>query len=407
MKTSRNIFYLAAALLAVLLPSAVSCSPGLDEGSGAAPEITFKTNPVTLAGGTQFVSVKASAAWTITVAYNGDSQDWLNFTPSEGNGDNGRVILQYSANPGEKARKAVVTISSQSKKSTYTFAQAGSAEDVSPDPVVTPETPSTSTDTPSAWLELPRTDMGDNYAFFTHYMTAGGASKRNYSFYWSKSDMVSIWVAYPLNASLIGSGSRSDDSAFQKDPLLEAAGIRQPDVSYTFKGYTRGHQIPSADRYSGDSNRQTFYSSNMTPQLWDFNGGIWASLEGRVRTWARMAGTDTCYVVTGCVVDGKAKTLCNDAASTSVSVPKAYYKAMLRHTKAATVGIGGYNGIAIYLPHQDYGDGATTSKDMYISIDELESRIGIDLFVNLPAKVGEDMASRIEAEDPKSSTLWW
>ena len=42
-----------------------------------------------------------------------------------------------------------------------------------------------------------------------------------------------------------------------------------------------------------------------------------------------------------------------------------------------------------------------------MSVDDLEEKLGIDFFVNLPAKVGEDVAARIEAEDPKSVAWWW
>lgn len=45
-------------------------------------------------------------------------------------------------------------------------------------------------------------------------------------------------------------------------------------------------------------NNQTFYYTNMTPQLQNgLNGAIWAQLEGAVRGWS--SGIDTLYVVTG------------------------------------------------------------------------------------------------------------
>ena len=400
MKTVFRIFRVLPAALLVLW--AASCSGGLDDGqSGTAPELSFKTNPVSPAGGTQLVTVTASSSWTITVTGEGE---WLKFSPASGTGNNGLVKLEYSTNTAEAARTVTVIIASGTKNNKYTFTQNGTSSSTH----IPDEEPTDVEVTSTAkvdWLELPETGKGDNYAFFTHYMTVGSTVKRNYSFYWSKSDMVSIWVAYPMNSTLIGSGSRPDPEPWAKDPLLEAAGIAQPDVTYTFKGYTRGHQIASADRYVGNGNAQTYYSSNMTPQLWEFNGDIWASLEGRMRNWSKTAGTDTCYVVTGCVVDGKSKTLCNDG--TSVSVPKSYFKAILRHTKAATVGFGGYSALGILLQHKDYAPVENPTKDMFISIDELEKQLGIDLFVNLPAKVGDDMAAKIEAEDPQSSTVWW
>ena len=39
-----------------------------------------------------------------------------------------------------------------------------------------------------------------------------------------------------------------------------------------------------------------------------------------------------------------------------------------------------------------------------MSIDALEQKLGLDFFVNLPAKIGEDAAKKIEASEDKS---WW
>ena len=42
-----------------------------------------------------------------------------------------------------------------------------------------------------------------------------------------------------------------------------------------------------------------------------------------------------------------------------------------------------------------------------MSIDELEDKTGLDFFVNLPTKVGEDTAAKLEAQDPVNSSVWW
>ena len=39
-------------------------------------------------------------------------------------------------------------------------------------------------------------------------------------------------------------------------------------------------------------------------------------------------------------------------------------------------------------------------KTYSMSIDALEQKLGIDLFVNLPDQVGKSVADQIEAEDP-------
>lgn len=421
MKLRSHIFAVLAAALVVLLPVAVSCSGLGVEEVAQTPELSFKRNPEAREGGSQFISVSASTSWTLSVTFNGTQKDWLTITPISGEGSTASVMLKCTPNESEFTRKAVITIRSGGKMSNYTFTQNGPASD-SPvdghgddsqgdDDKPGPDTPQTRQ--PSGWLELPQADLGDNYAFFTHYMTVTGVRKRNYSFYWSKSDMLSIWVAYPMNRSLIGSGTRPNPEPWAMDPLLKQAGITQPDVTGTFKPsgvYGRGHQIASADRYVGDGNAQTYYSSNMTPQIHEFNGLIWAALEGRIRDWSKLAGTDTCYVVTGCVVKGSTATVTSNGNGVKVKVPTAYYKAVIRHALAPTVGYGGYSGLAIILDHKDYGD-VSPSKDMFCSIDELEKRLGIDLFANLPDALGQDLADKIEAEDPKNPTaslnLWW
>lgn len=42
-----------------------------------------------------------------------------------------------------------------------------------------------------------------------------------------------------------------------------------------------------------------------------------------------------------------------------------------------------------------------------MSVDDLEKRLGIDFFVNLPTKIGEDAAAKVEAEDPAKVAWWW
>ena len=40
-------------------------------------------------------------------------------------------------------------------------------------------------------------------------------------------------------------------------------------------------------------------------------------------------------------------------------------------------------------------------------VDELEEITGLDFFVNLPAKIGEEQAAKLEAVDPALSSVWW
>ena len=197
----------------------------------------------------------------------------------------------------------------------------------------------------------PETKDNDGLYFYTHDMTVGSKNIRNYSFYWDEKALVARWVAYPLNTALRGSGNRSE--AWGLDPLLPAS--KQPTVTSTFRGgWTRGHQIPSADRLNYAANVATFYGTNMTPQEYNFNGEIWARLEGTVRGWAGRC--DTLYVVTGCVVKGST-TKATDVDGKSITVPVAYYKAVLAYSKSNAAN-GGYRGLR-RLPEPRQGPGRT------------------------------------------------
>ena len=202
----------------------------------------------------------------------------------------------------------------------------------------------------------------------------------------------------------MGSSGRSE--AWGYDPFLPAA--KQSNVSGGFKEgdngwYARGHQLPSADRTVNDViNATTFYGTNITPQDNDFNAGVWATLEGRVRAWAN--SSDTLYVVTGCVTDW-AKHYVYDRSNNKVTVPTAYYKAVLRYRKDATIGHRGYMAAAFWYNHEGYPQ--TFSKNESLSVAALEERLGYELFVNLSDVVGPDAASSIKSEKPSTVNWWW
>ena len=246
------------------------------------------------------------------------------------------------------------------------------------------------------WLELPATSAEDGHTFLHHTMYFGSQETRSFSLYWDSENMVARWVAYPLYRKAIGYGTRSNEWGL--DPLLQRSEQPVLATSYTSsdgKSYDRGHQIPSADRLSYESNRKTFYFTNMTPQLNEFNGGIWAELEDAVRVWAKRSETDTLYVVTGCTVDDS-ETFVKDNDGKQITVPTHYYKALLR------VYQGNYNAIGFWLEHKKYSS-SKIDKSIAVSIDQLEELTGEDFFVNLPDAV----QFTVEAQDPASDSWWW
>ena len=389
----------------VVMLALSSCGSGGKEDV-LPPTVEVKTAVVEAGGYSQFIYVKASSSWRITITSEdgGEPVDWIIADPSSGSGDMD-VTLKVEENESEKERSAVLTVENSAGKALKTISQKGKKPEIKPGPDPTPEPKPNET----GWLELPSVPAGTD--FFAHSMTIGSVKTRNYSFIWDYDNLVAPWVAYPLCKWNMASNVKRTN-AWALDPLLPES--KQPVLYRGFsKGnngwYARGHQIPSADRLTSyESNAMTFYGTNMTPQIQEgFNGDIWATLEGMVRSWANKS--DTLYVVTGCVIDykdGETVKYALDNNGKKVTVPTAYYKVVLRYMKNSTVGYSGYSACAVWLDHKVYST-KTIDSSYSMSVDDLEEKLGIDFFVNLPAKVGEDVAARIEAEEPKSVTWWW
>lgn len=247
--------------------------------------------------------------------------------------------------------------------------------------------------TTASWMELPATSATDGLDLLVHRFQDG---KRSYAAYYDYDNLVSSWVAYPLHGGNIGTGKRMEESSFPMDPLLPRS--RQ---AYLPKGYKegnagkfdRGHQIPSADRLDWRVNLETFFSTNMTPQDNGLNSNAWGLLEDKVRGWARRS--DTLYVVTGCVTKGSDRYVL-DADDKKVTVPTGYYKALLRLSG------GEYTGAAFWFDNVE-NKASSIQKSMSMSIDELEEKVGVDFFVNLP----DDQEKDVEAAKPADAAWWW
>lgn len=390
MKLSRILIAAAAFLLA----AAVSCR----KEEEPIPVLTLKTTMVEAAGGTQSMTVAAQKSWRLSVEYeSGDG--WLHFSRTSGEGVVS-VLLTVDPNTEGEPRGAKICVDTPQHSISARIAQAGEAGGSVNAPL---------------WLELPALDQ-PKLGFFTHSMDGGKyidnktSGVRNWSFYYDYEAYVSWWVAYPLNSGLLkGSSGRSDWQA--TDPLLPASAVcdlssgSYGGASFSGGGWTRGHQIPSADRQmSYAANASTFYPTNLTPQDFNFNGGenysgIWVRLENQVRTYA--GRSDTLYVVTGCDVRNSTQ-WSGTRGGHAAKVPTHYYKALLRKKG------GNYSAIAFHIPHS--GNSSVCLADImdYIcSIDELEQRTGLDFFVNLPTLLGKDTADGIEAADPSVTVKNW
>lgn len=334
--------------------------------------LTLQNEDVPRAPGNQYLCIETNESWTLS-----SDSEWLTIDPLTGSGIKANIKVCYSANDTDCTRKATITAKTPTNETSIRLFQKGAynpAGGVAPGP----------------YLEYPAFKSQDHVQFIAHNHELDGKTFRNYAACYDSDARLSHWVAYPLNSSIIGGGSRSEQWGL--DPLV--APELQPQIFNSYYGpYDRGHQCPSADRLKYEMNVETFYFTNMTPQLAKFNQGVWADLEQKVRNAAY--ASDTLYVVTGCHI-GNSRTYTHDNAGNECVIPQGYYKALLRRKAGKYIDTGSFCAMAVYLEHNV--NTAMPGRSQMLSIDQLEEIVGEDFFPNLTKWISQEMADKVEAE---------
>ena len=217
----------------------------------------------------------------------------------------------------------------------------------------------------SQQLELPKSAPSDQ---IIHHS--------NYTLNYSEQHEQAKWVAYSLTSSQVyGSVGRTND--FRIDPKVKTGSASLSD--YKGSGYDRGHLAPAGDMKSTyTAMSESFYMSNMSPQVPGFNREIWKKLEGTVRNWAVV--NEKVYITTGAVLTASYPTI----GINKVSIPEFYYKVVLDYEQPEIKGIG------FILPNQKSNK---SLQSWAVSIDEVERFTGIDFFHTLPDDIEEQIAS--------------
>jgi endonuclease G len=208
-----------------------------------------------------------------------------------------------------------------------------------------------------------------------------------YSLSYNENHEQANWVAYELTENEVkGSVKRND--AFRSDPMISTGSAELSD--YKGSGYDRGHLAPAADmKWSALAMSESFYMSNMSPQDPSFNRGIWKRLESQVRQWAMDNGS--VYVATG----GLLLNGLNTIGSSSVSVPKYYYKVVLDYQDSD------YKAIGFLMPN---AASKQNLQDFAVTIDNVELITGIDFFHSLPDGIENSVESTISVSKWTFST---
>ncbi len=176
------------------------------------------------------------------------------------------------------------------------------------------------------------------------------------------------WVAYEMTkAQRQGQKVRRKDN-FRPDTKVKTKSAARSD--YKRSGYDRGHLVPAGDmNFNEQAMSESFYMSNMSPQVRNFNGGIWRELEEQTRDWVYKY--KHLYVVSGPVLTVRP---IERIGRNKVSVPRSYYKVLLDITKPEMKGIG-------FIMDNEVSDRHLS--EYAVTIDEVESLTGIDFFPDL------------------------
>ncbi len=185
----------------------------------------------------------------------------------------------------------------------------------------------------------------------------------NYALSYSEKHEQPEWVAYELKKEHL-TKNEFKRPYFEIDPKIRTNSADWR--NYKKSGYDKGHLCPAGDRrFTYDAFKETFLTSNISPQNHDFNAGIWNRLEQKVRYWTHRY--DQLYVITGGVLEEQLPTIGYEA----VSIPNYFYKIILdNHATNPKI-------IAFLIPHKE---SSKPLSDFIVPVDHLEKITGIDFF---------------------------
>lgn len=199
---------------------------------------------------------------------------------------------------------------------------------------------------------------------------------QNYRLAYSETHEGALWVQYKLNADMLNGQAQRKDN-FRRDPKV-TSGSASPD-DYRGSGYDRGHLCPAASMlYNQQAMDETFYMSNMAPQVPGLNRGRWKTLEEQEREWTAQYGK--MHVVTGPVYRQIIETI----GENKIAVPAQYYKIIWN---------GSDRIIAFLMPNQKCENGL---KWYAIPVDSVEVLTGFNFFSIIPNKIENDIEAIVD-----------
>jgi endonuclease G len=219
-------------------------------------------------------------------------------------------------------------------------------------------------------------NLRTNLVFYPTSTTNQIINHHYFTLSYSEKNELPEWVAYKITPYNINKNvDRTND--YRSDPFVKTNSASPSD--YVGSGYDMGHLAPARIMSSNAiSISESFYLSNICPQVPSFNRGIWKRLEGKVRFWG--AQNDSIYVVAGPILNAPIDRI----GENNVNVPRGFYKTLLRFKGGKT------KGIAFLMPNKKSG---ASIYSFAISIDSLEYLTGINFYKELDKNLQQKVES--------------
>ena len=208
-----------------------------------------------------------------------------------------------------------------------------------------------------------------------------------YISYFNTKHRIPNCVIYELTATQVAQcdapgAEKRKNYQFNADPMCSAS----PQWSdYKHSGYDRGHMAPANDmKWSKTSMEESFYMTNICPQLHALNDGCWRKLELAIHRWAKR--DKRLFIAAGPVLKNVMHTIGPDR---NISVPAAFYKVVYAPNQGRAIGF-------IFNNEKISGGYASHA----VSVDYVERVTGIDFFCALD----DALENKIEAHS--SIDMW-
>ncbi len=247
----------------------------------------------------------------------------------------------------------------------------------------TTEIPEKSKENPSENQNSPAEPTSDKPQYAENWLpasTTGDVVRHKFfALSYSEDHEQAEWVAWEMTRERLNNMDFMRTNTFLPDPKVRTESATPRD--YTGSGYDKGHICPAADMgFESQAMDESFYMSNMAPQVRGFNAGVWRELEELTRDWARKFGH--LYIVAGGVLPVEVK---KQIGFSKVTVPEYFYRVLLTEK--------GGKAIAFILPN------AASDRpvmDFAVPIDRVERATGIDFFPNYLKGLDEELEASLD-----------